>query len=234
MRRNRHYLPKLLVLVALIGLAATAARAGSLPVIGAGGNFNIKVVSLKEARFRNVIKQAYDFSCGSAALATLLTYHYANPVGEQAIFSDMYQQGDQEKIKREGFSLLDMKLYLARRGINSDGFRASLDKLHEVGIPAIALITTRGYRHFVVVKGISEAEVLVGDPALGAKTYKRDEFEKIWNGILFVVTQDIEVAKTRFNRTREWRVREKAPFGTALGRDGLATFTMLLPGNTDF
>jgi predicted double-glycine peptidase len=216
-------------------LLVTAAAHAANPVIrSGGGTFSVKVTSMKEARFRKVIKQQYDFSCGSAALATLLTYHYESPVTEQDIFVKMYEAGDQEKIRKEGFSLLDMKQYLEERGFQANGYRASLDKLTEVGIPAIVLITTRGYRHFVVVKGVSEEEVLVGDPALGVRTYERKEFEELWNGILFVATSGVSVAKNYFNADEDWKVRHKAPFGTALTRQGLATFTMLLPGQNDF
>ncbi len=230
----RPFLNVILVGFLLFGLQGRDAGAASLPVFGVGGDFSLPIVSLKEARFRNVVKQAYDFSCGSAAIATLLSHHYDSPVTEQAVFKDMYQTGDQTKIRKEGFSLLDMKQYLNRRNIQSDGFRAPLDKLLEVGIPAITLITTRGYRHFVVVKGLSDDEILVGDPALGTKTYNRAEFEAMWNGILFVVTQNIPLAKTHFNQKEDWLVRQKAPFGSALSRQGLATFTMLLPGTGDF
>ncbi len=34
------------------------------------------VVSVKEARFTTTQRQQFDFSCGSAAVATLLTHHY--------------------------------------------------------------------------------------------------------------------------------------------------------------
>ena len=57
-------------------LAGSVAEAGSLEIVGqAGGTFSVKVLSLKELRLRAVVLQQYDFSCGSAALATLLSYH---------------------------------------------------------------------------------------------------------------------------------------------------------------
>lgn len=220
----------------LAGLALPApAMAADVPVFsGAGGAFNVRVTSIKEARFRKVVKQQYDFSCGSAALATLLTYHYETPITEAIVFTEMYKVGDQEKIRKEGFSLLDMKKFLASRGYEADGFRTPLDKLTEVGVPAIVLITTNGYSHFVVIKGVTEDEVLVGDPALGARTYKRAQFEEIWNGILFVVRQNLDVARNYFNDAKEWQVRQKAPFGTALNRSTLSATTIMLPQIGDF
>ena len=209
--------------------------AADIPVFGGGGSFSVGgVTSIKEARFQNVIKQQYDFSCGSAALATLLTYHYEMPVTEDVVFTEMYQVGDQEKIKKEGFSLLDMKKFLSSRAYEADGFQTPLDKLIQVGVPAIVLINTNGYRHFVVVKGVTDDEVLVGDPALGTKTYKRAEFEGIWNGILFVIKQNVDTARNYFNKDDDWAVRQKAPFGTALNRSTLAATTIMLPQIGDF
>ena len=50
-----------------------------------GGAYTLKVTSLKEARFRTTVPQQYDFSCGSAATATLLTYQYGHPVSEKDV-----------------------------------------------------------------------------------------------------------------------------------------------------
>src|ERR1700744_3651505 len=76
------------------------------------GQATVRVTSLKEARYRGTVRQQYDFSCGSAAIATLLTYQYGYPMSEQIAFQQMFAEGDQQKIRREGFSLLDMKRFL--------------------------------------------------------------------------------------------------------------------------
>ncbi len=230
---------KLLVLtimsLAALGVTAPGAGAAELNFLpGIGGSYSMGVTSIKEARFRRVIKQQYDFSCGSAALATLLSYHYDRPVTEQDVFVSMFEAGDEAKIRTEGFSLLDMKTYLEGADFKANGYRITLDKLMDVGVPAIVLINTHGYRHFVVVKGLSDDEILVGDPALGAKIYQRTEFEPMWNGIVFVVTDRLDVAKRYFNDKREWLVRHKPHIGSALSRNGLASFTMMLRGPGEF
>lgn len=210
------------------------ARAGGVTVTGAGGTFNVPVVSVREARFKKVIRQRYDFSCGSAAVATLLTYHYDRPTTEETVFRDMFLKGDQDKIRKEGFSLLDMKGYLDRQGLRANGYRVGLDKLSENGIPAIALINTKGYLHFVVIKGVDEAEIVIADPALGTKIMPRAEFEQNWNEILFVMLDDTDVARQFFNEEEAWAVRTKAPMGSALMREGLAHFALSLPGFNEF
>lgn len=209
------------------------AAAGALELGVGGARLSVAVTSFKERRFAKVVRQEYDFSCGSAALATLLAYHYEWPVSERQVFKEMYEQGDEARIKRDGFSLLDMKLYLARHGFNADGYRVPLDKLVQAGMPAIALINTKGYSHFVVIKGVKDDTVLVGDPALGVRVMPRPEFESAWNGIVFVVLQG-KSAGPRFNVEREWKTQAKAPLSEAVLRHSLAQFSLGLPGTGHF
>lgn len=219
----------------LLYVLPSLSLAGTVAVPAAtGGDLYVRVKSLKELRFRTVIRQQYDFSCGSAALATLLAYHYEDKVTEQEVFKEMYEKGNREKIQREGFSLLDIKNYLTSRGYRADGFRTGLDKLASIGVPAIVLINHGGYRHFVVIKGISQREVLLGDPAAGLKRVARADFEPMWNGILFLIRNKKDVAQSNFNRSGEWSVQARAPLGMALSNTDLARVTFLLPGGNDF
>jgi predicted double-glycine peptidase len=130
----------------LCGLSAYApvTAAGTLSLTIPGGSYAVEVESFRELRFHGVIRQQYDFSCGAAALASLLSYHYDHPVGEQPVFAAMFEHGDQARIRTDRFSLLDMKRYLETLGLAADGFRISLE-LREVGAPAIALIDTDGF-----------------------------------------------------------------------------------------
>jgi uncharacterized protein len=206
------------------------AHAGELRVIDAGGALQVPhIVSLKELRFKSTIRQEHDFSCGSAALATLLTFHYGAPVTEEEVFKAMFENGDKKKIEKEGFSLLDMKRYLVANGFRADGYITHLDKVARVGIPAIVLINNGGYLHFVVVKGIDEEKVLIGDPATGARTLPRSEFEAIWNKLVFVIHGNKQIAKSSFNQAMDWKVREKSPLGAALSGDGLGAYSLFLP-----
>ena len=168
-------------------------------------------------------------------MATLLTYHYDNPVSEQEVLLAMFEKGNRAAIRREGFSLLDMKQYLDAHGFQSDGIYASLDDLARVGVPAIVLIEDKGYKHFVVVKGVTATEVLVGDPAAGLRVYPRDDFQKVWtNGLLFVVRNRADIARKHFNSTAHWAAIPRAPLGAAIARDTLSNITLLRPPNGDF
>lgn len=197
------------------------------------GRYALKVTSLKEARFKATVRQQHDFSCGSAALATLLTHHYGDPVTEAAVFEAMYARGDQEKIQSEGFSLLDMKRYLREQGYQADGFELPLDKLVASGLPAIVLIAERNYHHFVVVKGLRDGRVLIGDPSIGARALSRETFESVWvNRLLFVVHN--RQSQARFNAESEWQHAPRAPLATGLQSDALAVQALGKLGATDF
>ncbi|MBO9715845.1 MAG: C39 family peptidase [Pseudoxanthomonas sp.] len=197
-----------------------------------GGSYTVHVVSLKEARFRTTVPQQYDFSCGSAATATLLTYQYRHPVSETDVFMQMYRNGDQAKIRKEGFSLLDMRRYLDSKGFQADGFELPLEKLEAEGVPAIVLLNDRGYRHFVVIKGLRNGRVLLGDPARGTRAMPRSRFEALWdNRVLFVVHNRREQAS--FNSPEDWRTAPPAPLDMGIQRDGLYNITAPRRGPRD-
>ncbi|WP_246180271.1 C39 family peptidase [Marinobacter changyiensis] len=148
------------------GMLWSTAFAGSVMVPGIGGDVRINVKSFEDRRFDSVMRQQYDFSCGSAAVVSLLSFHYEDQVTEHDVFIDMFALADEEKVRQDGFSMLDMKHYLESRGYQADGFRMPLAGLKEkVRLPMIVLLNIDGFRHFVLIKGISEDEVLVGDPA---------------------------------------------------------------------
>ena len=223
----------------LIFIAPNSTRALSMALPGGFGDnlYNIQITSFKEAKFKSIIRQQYDYSCGSATLASLLTFHYENPVSEQIVFSEMFRNGNQQKIQREGFSLLDMKRYLEKNGYQADGFRAELDKLTQAGVPAITIINTNGYLHFVLIQGVANNQVLVGDPAAGTKVYEQEKFESIWNRrVLFVIRNDVEVGRRNFNGEAQWNSIPNAPIamGVRMTRDSLADFNLLLPSRSDF
>ncbi|MGF1623593.1 MAG: C39 family peptidase [Alphaproteobacteria bacterium] len=218
-----------IVTAVVLGQVASVA-AGEVMLNVGGLTVNVPIVSRAEMPFQTVVRQQFDYSCGAAAVATLLTYHYDRSTTEREALEAMFARGDQEKIRVEGFSMLDMKDYLDGLGLTADGFRIRLDTFAQEQVPGIALIDLNGYKHFVVLKGIVGDQVLVGDPALGVKAYPREEFEQMWNEILLVITADMEQAQQHFNQVADWRLRPNAPMWAALDRGSLGAFSMGMPG----
>ncbi|MGF1644475.1 MAG: C39 family peptidase [Thiotrichales bacterium] len=222
------------VLAALLtgALLMPALAAGYVPLVD--GATDIGVKSLGESKFDGVTKQQLDYSCGSAALSTLLTFHYETPVDEGQVFKSMYGQGDQEKIKVLGFSMQDMKSFVATLGFDAEGFKMPMASIEKAGVPGIVLLDTNGYRHFVVVKGIDDHFVLLGDPALGLRAITKTEFESQWTGIFFLIRNQASVARYHFNKSDEWGVLASAPYQSGVERAGLSDFTLSLPARGDF
>ena len=243
MTTMRHPAVRLVLLALLAGLAAAAAAAPSpspaaaIVQTSALENAALRVHTLKELKllraFKRTLHQQYDFSCGSAAVATLLTFQYGRPTDETAVFTAMFAAGDQAQIRSKGFSLLDMKRFLDARGYQADGVRASLDTLAKVGIPGIALISDHGYRHFIVVKGLNENRVLIGDPAQGARVLKRREFERARVGdLFFVIRSHRDIAQ--FNSMADWSATLTAPLSSAIDRNMLGLELLTIPDSSRF
>jgi uncharacterized protein len=227
----RRLLGFLAFLMAVVSAPAEAQKA-FLPSMG-GGDVVMPITSIRQARLAGTLLQQYDFSCGSAAIATLLTHQYGYPMTEAAVFEYMFRNGNQKKIRTEGFSLLDMKRFLQAHGFEADGFEQPLDKLAEARVPAIVLINENGYQHFVVVKGLRGDRVLIGDPAHGTRAVTRAQFMASWqSGLLFVVHNRMNTA--RFNLATDWQAAPQAPLAAGVNRDGLSGATMPKHGPGDF
>ena len=221
-----------LLLMLCLTLPATPAAAMDLSMPGMT-HLSVDVKSLRATRFATTLRQQYDFSCGSAALATLLTHHYGTPVSEAAVFERMFLDGDQPKIRREGFSMLDMQRYLARRGFKADGFALSLDKLMAAKLPALVLLSENGYNHFVVIKGAADGRVLIGDPSSGTRVLSRERFHALWpNKLLFVIHG--YGGKVVFNGGADWRAAPVAWLEQGVDRSSLTSVTLPRHGPGEF
>ena len=140
-------------------------------------------------KYQHIVHQAFDYSCGSAALTTILQFHLGLAVTEKDAMEGMLEHGEKDKIiARRGFSLLDMKRYVATLGSDSGGFKADMNDLAKLDQPAIVPIDYAGFKHFVVVKGIREGKVYIADPSAGNIAFSVEEFAGLWDkGTLFVI-----------------------------------------------
>jgi len=161
-----------------------------LSVVGGGPiTETVKIVPQSEFKYANIVRQAYDYSCGSAALTTILQSHLGLKVSEQQAMEGMLEKGEKDKIiARRGFSLLDMKRYVASLGLDSQGFRAKVEDLRKLEHPAIVPIDYGGFKHFVVLRGVRDGKVYIADPSAGHFVLSVDEFAQWWDrNTLFVV-----------------------------------------------
>lgn len=173
--------------LALVGVIATiiaapvqAAEVRFAGVLPHGQVVEKPVESLLERRYRHVVRQQFDFSCGAAALATLLKHAYGLNLDEATVLAGMWGVSDPEQVRTRGFSLLEMKHYLERLGYRGRGYEIDLSRLGRINVPTIVLMDVNGYQHFVVLKTAGDGYVHVADPALGNKRYSTEEFIAAW------------------------------------------------------
>ena len=152
-------------------------------------------LSLKEIREDGVVRQQWDTSCGAAAMATVFTYTFTDPVTEREAASGLLRQTEPLKVRhRGGFSMLDMKRYAAERGYRGIGFRdMEFEDIRYLDAPIVP-VSFNGYDHYVVYKGVTpEGDIRIGDPAFGNRILSRERFEDAWvDGITFVMLRGTE------------------------------------------
>lgn len=175
----------LAVLLCVTGVIEAAQM--PLSVLPGGAVVYKPIQSIRERKFVDLVQQKTDFSCGAAALATILRQAYWLDVNEDQIIEGMLAHADQNLVRTQGFSMLDMKKYVESLGMRARGYRVAPETLNDIKIPVVVLMDVRGYKHFVVLQRVNRGWVYVGDPVLGHKRYKVDDFVKGWNGIIFAV-----------------------------------------------
>ncbi len=156
-------------------------------VLPGGGIIYKKVNSIREIRYSGLVAQQTDYSCGAAAVATLLKYAYGKDTNEHEVLRGMLRVSDPKLVRSRGFSLLDIKSYVNTLGFRGRGYQLSVHLLSKVKIPTIVLLDTKGYKHFVVLKKATKNKVYIADSALGNKVMSKKDFAVAWNGIVFAV-----------------------------------------------
>lgn len=129
-----------------------------------------------------LIKQRDITDCGAACLASIAAYYELKmPV------SRIRQIAGTDK---KGTNALGVIEAAEQLGFSAKGVRGDISALPEVPVPSIAhVIIKEVLHHYVVVYKISMKEVKVMNPARGEmETYSIAEFEKIWSGVLILLT----------------------------------------------
>ncbi|MFL9960365.1 C39 family peptidase [Paraburkholderia sediminicola] len=153
----------------------------------AGAPLTKTVHSMKDIRYSHIVNQQFDFSCGAAALATLLKFAYGIDIPETELIRRMMVFSTPDVVVQNGFSMLDMKKFVETIGLRGRGFRVNTDALHHLQIPVMVLMNIDGYEHFVIVKHAQDGRVFIADPALGNRVVLEEDFAKTWNGLVFAV-----------------------------------------------
>ena len=165
--------------------------------VGVGGGIRVErsLRSMKDLRDANVIKQQYDYSCGAAALATILRFGLGDMITERQVLEQLFSLLPRDELQStlmQGFSLLHLQRVAQARGYRAEGFRLEPQFLSGLSGPVIVYIQPRGYRHFAVLRGIRDDRVFLADPSLGNIRMPIYQFLESWlddsgTGVIFVV-----------------------------------------------
>jgi HlyB family type I secretion system ABC transporter len=109
--------------------------------------------------------------CGAACLVMIGNYWGRN-------FS-VNRLRDMTNVNRSGASLRALAAAAESLGFSSRPVKATLEKLAEQSLPAIAHWEGK---HFIVVNEITKKRVIVCDPAIGQRNLTKSEFSKGWSG----------------------------------------------------
>lgn len=150
-----------------------------------GGRFQ----SWVERRDEGVVKQRLDYSCGIAALATLLRLQsIASPSEAQLIdrFAAQFDTADTAAIQRRlqsGYSLADLSALAAAYGAKPIALRLNAAQLRGLKIPVIARLQVETGAHFTVLappEGSSASVVSLADPSWGNRRMLMHKFLDLW------------------------------------------------------
>jgi predicted double-glycine peptidase len=160
-----------------------AGAEGSAPFSVGAARVESRVQSMKAMRDSGVVRQRFDYSCGAAALATLLTYGLNDGADESSILAEIVASLTEEgiaELHKRGLSLFDLAALAQGRGYLAQGFRIPAAQLARVSRPVIVFVQPRGYGHFVVLKGVRDERVYLADPSLGNVRMPLYQFLAMW------------------------------------------------------
>jgi predicted double-glycine peptidase len=162
---------------------------------------------LSLAHKQAVIRQTSPATCGPAALATLLTFYFDDPITEEEVTK---LAGTDKKTMA---SLRELRDVSRARGYTADGFRWGLPRLlHEVettGVPVLVHFK-EPTQHFVLVVGEADEFILVSDPSRGEVSIHQTDFLRRWDNFALVVKTTRPVNSTlveRRKRSAEARIQ---------------------------
>lgn len=177
----RRPLVMFLVLATLLGLAPPSWAEGLMR----------RPASFQERRYATVVRQVLEFSCGSAALATILTHFLGRPTTERDVITILrrrYPSDEAWRGKQEtGFSFEDIVFAAGRLGYAAQGATVDLAQLAQLSGPVIVHLDKGEWQHFSVLRAARDGFFYLSDPIAGQVTMLEDEFRREFTGSVLAI-----------------------------------------------
>jgi len=191
------------VLVAVIGclvLPRAVAQATKAPVRDPSRRIQPRPENWLSLRRKNVVMQQSDYSCGAAALATLIRYYWGDPITETDLLNTILSVLTFDQVKdriENGLTMTDLRKAAVARGYLASMGRRTLAELTELRVPAVVRIEKNDYEHFVVFRGVLKDRVFIADPIRGNLRMSIQQFDLQWQDdvILVMAKPDTDLPK---------------------------------------
>ena len=156
------------------------------------------VCSWQEIRRRNIVMQKRDYSCGAAALATVIRYYWGDKVDEDFFLKELDKILTPEEAKdrvENGLALTDLRRVAVKKGYQATMGEVTFAKLTKSKVPVVVGITIDEHDHFAVFRGTDGYRVYLADPIRGNIRVPIWEFKSQWqkNAILVVAKKGEKV-----------------------------------------
>ncbi len=162
---------------------------------------SVPIKSWKNLRDNQIEKQDKDFSCGSAAVATILRFFYGKEIYEADILAEILEKTGVD----DTASFADLEQAVKKFGFKAVGLTLNFEKLRQLKIPAIVYVYYRDNDHFSVLRGVNdEGVVWLGDPSWGNRKLSENQFNAMWETrddnvlkgkILLIIPEDKSLAQ---------------------------------------
>lgn len=147
-----------------------------------------EVKSWIEFKNERLIRQNYDYSCGSAALATLLNHYYDVNVSEQMILASVLEAKGvtteasalENQEGNNGLSFYDLSQYASSHGFKAIGIALGMEELKKLQIPVIVFVKIRKQEHFTVLKKMDERYAYLADSSFGNIRVSHVKFKEMF------------------------------------------------------
>lgn len=176
-----------------------SATAGELSFLAGKQRLNAKVRTFVDLRDQGVRKQDLDWSCGLAALATLINWSAKDAITEEDLLHQALATFPEatERFAAQGLSLLEIKILAQARGYRAAAYKVPPEMLLKLKVPVLVYLDNGKTNHFSVLRGIDRVtrRAYLADPSLGNQRLPLYRFLEMWDthagqGILLALDRD--------------------------------------------
>jgi len=173
---------------------------GTVYIINQDVSIKRKVKSYIEFKNEGMIRQEFDYSCGSSSLATIFKFFFNEKISEKEVLDWVLDKKGLidknckdnkkekckikklEELEEEDFKLsfFDLAEFVKEKGYKAVALALNLDELRKLKVPAIAFVKIRRNEHFTVYKGMDKKFVYLADPSFGNIKVRIGKFKKMF------------------------------------------------------